>query len=219
MQNYMGSFADVFHVIANTPAAMRCCSFGYERLFGRRRACSEFWPTFSASQLCFLSFFPSPLPSLSCIPSHLETRPICDLSSSATNSAKDYVGIHARTAWRLPLSSRTWNDEGLCSGLWYQVLSFWQPYWNIQDILTFDQQRTTYLSPRYRPFIINPLNAELNPICYLLALLGAHHFLHVNRIRVKSLTLRLLMLYIYIYIYGAPILDVSRSHTTTHHSR
>ena len=37
------------------------------------------------------------------------------------------------------------------------------------------------------------------------------------------LTLRLLMsyiyIYIYIYIYGAPILDVSRSHTTTHHSR
>ena len=30
-----------------------------------------------------------------------------------------------------------------------------------------------------------------------------------------SLTLRLLMS----YIYGAPILDVSRSHTTTHHSR
>ena len=66
---------------------------------------------------------------------------------------------------------------------------------------------------------VNPLNAELNPICYLLALLGAHHFLHVSRIRVKSLTLRLLMSYIYIYIYGAPILDVSRSHTTTHHSR
>ena len=60
----------------------------------------------------------------------------------------------------------------------------------------------------------NSLNPELNPICYLLALL-AHHFLHVTRIRVKSLTLRLLMS----YIYGAPILDVSRSHTTTHHSR
>ena len=44
---------------------------------------------------------------------------------------------------------------------------------------------------------INPLNAELNPICCLLALLGAHHFLHVSRIRVKSLTLRLLMSYIY----------------------
>ena len=47
----------------------------------------------------------------------------------------------------------------------------------------------------------NPLNAELNPICYLLELLGAHHFLHVSRIRVKALTLRLLMSYIYIYIY------------------
>ena len=66
----------------------------------------------------------------------------------------------------------------------------------------------------------NPLNAELNPICHLLTLLGVH-FLHVSRIRVKSLTLRLLMsyIYIYIYIYGAPILDVSRSHTTTQHSR
>ena len=49
--------------------------------------------------------------------------------------------------------------------------------------------------------VVNPLNAELNPICYLLALLGAHHFLHVSRIRVKSLTIRLLMSLIYIYIY------------------
>jgi len=62
---------------------------------------------------------------------------------------------------------------------------------------------------------INPLNLELNPICYLLALLGAQNFLHVSRIRVKSLTLKLLMS----YIYGAHILDVSRSHTTTQHSR
>jgi len=43
----------------------------------------------------------------------------------------------------------------------------------------------------------NPLNPELNPICYLLALLGAHHFLHVSRIRVRLLTFRLLMSYIY----------------------
>jgi hypothetical protein len=33
--------------------------------------------------------------------------------------------------------------------------------------------------------LINPLNAELNPICHLLALLGAHHILHISRIRVK----------------------------------
>ena len=53
------------------------------------------------------------------------------------------------------------------------------------------------LRHQQRAPLINPLNAELNPICYLLALLGAHHFLIVSRIRVKSLTLRLLMAYIY----------------------
>jgi len=34
--------------------------------------------------------------------------------------------------------------------------------------------------------IINSLNAELNTICFLLALLGAHHILHVSRIKVKN---------------------------------
>jgi len=32
---------------------------------------------------------------------------------------------------------------------------------------------------------VNPLKAELNPICHLLALLGAHYILHVSRIRIK----------------------------------
>jgi hypothetical protein len=34
--------------------------------------------------------------------------------------------------------------------------------------------------------IFNYLNAELNPICHLLALLGAHYILHVSRLRVKE---------------------------------
>jgi hypothetical protein len=34
---------------------------------------------------------------------------------------------------------------------------------------------------------VNPLNAELNPICHLLAFLGAHHIPNVSRIRVKEL--------------------------------
>ena len=54
---------------------------------------------------------------------------------------------------------------------------------------------------RWRACRFSPLNPELNPICYLLALLRAHHFLHVSRIRVKLLTFRLLMSHIYIYIY------------------
>jgi len=49
----------------------------------------------------------------------------------------------------------------VCHSLWLK--------WNMVFWLTF-----------------NPLNAELNPICHLLALLGAHHILHVSRIRVKN---------------------------------
>jgi hypothetical protein len=38
--------------------------------------------------------------------------------------------------------------------------------------------------------VLNPLNAELNPICHLLALLGAHLIFHVSRIRVKHHTMK-----------------------------
>ena len=107
-------------------------------------------------------------------------------------------------------------------GLKSEVIHF-----NFLDIETgstagFDIYMYMYMCVYIYIYIVgtfNPLNPELNPICYLLALLGAHHFFHVSRIRDKSLTLRRLMSYIYIYIYGAPILDVSRSHTTTQHSR
>jgi hypothetical protein len=34
--------------------------------------------------------------------------------------------------------------------------------------------------------IINPLNAELNPIYHLLALLGARPILHISGVRVKE---------------------------------
>jgi len=45
--------------------------------------------------------------------------------------------------------------------------------------------------------VINPLNTELNPICHLLALLGAHHILHVRMVRVKA--------------------DICRSHVALYH--
>ena len=38
--------------------------------------------------------------------------------------------------------------------------------------------------PDFKNGILNPLNAELNPICHFLAL-GAHHILHVSRRRVN----------------------------------
>ena len=48
-------------------------------------------------------------------------------------------------------------------------------------------------------------------------IIGPMLFEETNSKPYANLTLRLLMSYI--YIYRAPILDVSRSHTTTHHSR
>jgi hypothetical protein len=44
----------------------------------------------------------------------------------------------------------------------------------------------------------NPLNAELNPIYHLLALLGAHRILHVSRIMVDN-CIHVKINYIYIY--------------------
>ena len=63
-------------------------------------------------------------------------------------------------------------------------------------------------------YTINPLNPELNPICYLLALLGAHHFFHVSRIRVKLLTFRLLMSYIHMEHPFLMILDHTQRRST-----
>ena len=45
---------------------------------------------------------------------------------------------------------------------------------------------TTCWSAVTASIIVNTLNAKLNPICHLLTLLGAHHILHVSRIRDKS---------------------------------
>jgi len=73
--------------------------------------------------------------------------------------------------------------------------------------ITTKYKRTTYT-------FVNPLNAELNPICHLLALLGVHHFLHGSRIRVKSLTLRLLMSYIYMEYLFLMFLDHTQRRTT-----
>ena len=58
--------------------------------------------------------------------------------------------------------------------------------------------------------LITPLNAELNPISHLVALLGAYHILHISRVGVNVYTIYLRMCpEIYLYF------DVS---LTVHHS-
>ena len=119
-------------------------------------------------------------------------------------------------------------NEQQCSSLYfilgwpciiYKFVLFLFPTWYTYVFLFYIYNFSLHVSDRLvhhqENQMFNTLKPELNPICYLLALLGAHHFLHVKRIRVKLLTFRRLMS----YIYGASILDVSRSHTTTQHSR
>jgi len=52
------------------------------------------------------------------------------------------------------------------------------------SFLSYGELYVTVLKPSGIK-LFNPLKAELNPICHLLALLEAHHILHVSRIRVN----------------------------------
>jgi hypothetical protein len=70
-----------------------------------------------------------------------------------------------------------WEWASLCTTAVGSVDIIWhplsQPSWRCQTHAT----------------MLNPLNAELNPICHLLALLQAHHILHVSGTRVKKVTM------------------------------
>jgi hypothetical protein len=51
---------------------------------------------------------------------------------------------------------------------------------------TFASKRNKWeTKENYMKSYINPLNAKSNPICHLLALLGAHHILHISGVRVN----------------------------------
>ena len=61
-----------------------------------------------------------------------------------------------------------------------------------------------------------PCRPLLSPIC---ATCPAHLILNFITRKIMGEEYRLTLRWLMSYIYGAPILDVSRSHTTTHHSR
>jgi len=56
---------------------------------------------------------------------------------------------------------------------------------------------------------IKPLNAELNPICRLLALLGAHLIFHVSGVRVKNNSL--------VTLYGQEVRTSEKSISSKRH--
>jgi hypothetical protein len=80
--------------------------------------------------------------------------------------------------------------------LWLQSIKIWCSS-NMWSTAPFSFQCVIYFSQPLIPQVtyllqpssgqLYPLHAELNPICHLLALLGAHHILHISRIRDKVL--------------------------------
>jgi len=72
------------------------------------------------------------------------------------------------------------------SDLWLSIYGFDYQYANATP------QNFTWYVRRYDQLVhtigFNPLNAELNPICHLLALLGGATIVDISRLRVNSIT-------------------------------
>ena len=93
---------------------------------------------------------------------------------------------------------------------------------NCQFIKLLNQTKRNLLNVNFLQFLIS-VNVWSSCVIYVLResnnidspLIGMNHERSAYYSSLCGLTFRLLMS----YIYGAPILDVSRSHTTTQHSR
>ena len=69
----------------------------------------------------------------------------------------------------------------------FENLNLLEPYSRLGTPLDLSQEQifkrlVTVMS-------VNPLNAELKPICHLLVLLGSHPIFHVSGIRVKAVSI------------------------------
>ena len=112
-----------------------------------------------------------------------------------------WVLVLQKHCWSLGRQNRTkqWNlpAESVTSS--YQPMSVTVETWDIRNtVLCYQASGMSGYTPQFvweirisnasqdkGDHFLNPLNAELNPITHLLALLGAHHILHISRIRVK----------------------------------
>jgi len=57
----------------------------------------------------------------------------------------------------------------------------------LENFIFLQKFEISFYRNHFYCILFNTLNAKLNLICHLLALLEAHHILHVSRIRVNSL--------------------------------
>jgi hypothetical protein len=73
-------------------------------------------------------------------------------------------------------------------GIWNSVCMGTREFPSVPNVIT-QHMLGSWVSDVTFVLFINTLNAKLNPICHLLPLLGAHHILHVSRIKVNIMSI------------------------------
>jgi len=89
---------------------------------------------------------------------------------------------------------RVWVRRGGCIGSWWgnrREIDHWRDLgvdeWIILGWIFSRWDVGIWIGLGWpRIYFFSHLNAQLNPTCHLLALLGAHHILHVSKARVKE---------------------------------
>jgi hypothetical protein len=99
--------------------------------------------------------------------------------------------------WRQTWQRNWWNKSLIWT--WWLVVFFliwiykvWHRIFRIKrSEIYFSGRRWRWLCIDWLENFLSPLNAELNPIRHLLALVGARHIVHVSRVRVNPLNAEL----------------------------
>jgi len=119
--------------------------------------------------------------------SHLESFNLCTLST-VTCSRKLKHDVNGRGLLPIPQVNNTRNTCTIGPTNYFKLLSSQLKIFyrlpNLTALSPDDQNQIVCKMLCFNSYF-NTLNVELNPTCHLLALVGAHHILHVSRIRVK----------------------------------
>ena len=115
-------------------------------------------------------------------PTFLEFKNACSLTYTSQYIVVMLCPIRVEQLFLRPFGMRSVIVGFVVDGLARGQGFFFSPYFGFPLSVSFHQRSMPiYVSPT----LFNPLNAKLNPIYHLLALLGAHHIFHVSRLRVN----------------------------------
>ena len=106
-----------------------------------------------------------------------------DLTPVKMNKTVDCgrIGLELLHTWKISFSCSKSKKKK-------KILRSYGPYpshladWVIQNTLWSQYVLSAY---KFACYFINPLNAELNPVRHLLVLVGAHHVVHVSKVRLN----------------------------------